>query len=519
MSDPRSLLDLPCLSPWLAVQVLASSRVSACCSCPIKYATPCPGGDLIADMNSPAAQGLREKMRTGGRCPTCQRFGIRQFNPGMALNKTYLEATTFDKLRRGRGPSSKFLSALDVRFRELDEGTTTITLPPLRVNLNIDMKCNLSCIMCRQRALPPMAPTPNSYLDFIITNHDRIGCVALVGGEPFASNLTMGFMDRIATKQCDFTVSIITNGLLLDFDLIQRLNISHAMFSCDAATPETYAAIRRGGDFNTFIQNITRYRDLRRAGRIGGTLVVNYTVMTKNLREIPAAVQKFNDLDIAMVFTNCVGSASMTDPEIDNLSGDERQEAIVHLSSAIEIAKQPAREALCDIRKFLRDTPESKSAPTDKAPTRYRGFVGPKEYYDLKGAQQFNLLTLLGLREHHTLLDIGCGSLRAVRLFIPYLNPGNYFGIELYQWLVAEGQKYEVGDDLIRIKSPDIRINGVFDFSVFGRKTFDWLLAHAIFIHASLADIRKCLAEARKIMHESSIFFFDFNRAEKNADA
>ena len=60
----------------------------------------------------------------------------------------------------------------------------------------------------------------------------------------------------------------------------------------------------------------------------------------------------------------------------------------------------------------------------------YRAYVGPPEDYDLVAAMTFNLLTTLGLRQHHSLLDVGCGSLRIGRLLIPYLNRGKYFGIE-----------------------------------------------------------------------------------------
>ena len=58
----------------------------------------------------------------------------------------------------------------------------------------------------------------------------------------------------------------------------------------------------------------------------------------------------------------------------------------------------------------------------------YRAYVGPPKDYDLVSAMVFNLLTCLGLRQHHRVLDIGCGSLRSGRLLIPYLNKGNYFG-------------------------------------------------------------------------------------------
>ncbi len=47
--------------------------------------------------------------------------------------------------------------------------------------------------------------------------------------------------------------------------------------------------------------------------------------------------------------------------------------------------------------------------------SHYRAYVGPPEDYDLIAAMTFNLLTTLGLRQHHSLIDIGCGSLRIGR--------------------------------------------------------------------------------------------------------
>ena len=52
----------------------------------------------------------------------------------------------------------------------------------------------------------------------------------------------------------------------------------------------------------------------------------------------------------------------------------------------------------------------------------YRAFVGPPQKYDIIAASQFNLLTSLGLREYHYLLDIGWGSLKffIFNSLIPY---------------------------------------------------------------------------------------------------
>ena len=78
----------------------------------------------------------------------------------------------------------------------------------------------------------------------------------------------------------------------------------------------------------------------------------------------------------------------------------------------------------------------------------YRAFVGDTQTYDIFSHMQFSLMTLLGLRQNHTLLDIGCGSLRAGKLFLMYLQPDRYFGIEPEQWLVEEGIERELGREL-----------------------------------------------------------------------
>src|ERR1700730_7403932 len=59
----------------------------------------------------------------------------------------------------------------------------------------------------------------------------------------------------------------------------------------------------------------------------------------------------------------------------------------------------------------------------------YQAYVGPPSQFDFMGATQFRLLTSLGLREHHSVLDFGCRSLREGRLLIPYLLPGRYYGL------------------------------------------------------------------------------------------
>ncbi len=145
----------------------------------------------------------------------------------------------------------------------------------------------------------------------------------------------------------------------------------------------------------------------------------------------------------------------------------------------------------------------------------YRAHVGIPEYYDYASALQFNLLTTLGLREHHDLLDIGCGSLRAGRLFIPYLRAGHYHGIEPLDWLVREGIEKELGESAIALKQPVFSHDTDFTLTTFG-KSFDFLIAQSIFSHATQSQITRCMSQARSVMKPESIFAATFFEGTTN---
>ena len=139
----------------------------------------------------------------------------------------------------------------------------------------------------------------------------------------------------------------------------------------------------------------------------------------------------------------------------------------------------------------------------------YRSWVGPPNYYDLIGATQFNLLTLFGMRETSTLLDIGCGSLRGGRFSIMYLRPGKYFGLEPEEWAVQDGLQSHFGKEFAERKQPTFVYDSNYTFTKFDRK-FDYLMAHSIFTHAPEKQIRLCLSEAAKVMAPETIFLATF---------
>ena len=136
----------------------------------------------------------------------------------------------------------------------------------------------------------------------------------------------------------------------------------------------------------------------------------------------------------------------------------------------------------------------------------YRAYVGPPEDYDLIAAMTFNLLTTLGLRQDHSLLDIGCGSLRIGRLLIPYLNRGKYFGVEPNEWLVEEGIKRELGETLVQIKRPTFFFSDSPETVVQAKVSFDFALAQSIFSHCGLDLIKGWLsAVSRSLAQDGAL--------------
>jgi SAM-dependent methyltransferase len=125
---------------------------------------------------------------------------------------------------------------------------------------------------------------------------------------------------------------------------------------------------------------------------------------------------------------------------------------------------------------------------------QYRAYVGPPEDYDLIAAMTFNLLTTLGLRQHHSLLDIGCGSLRIGRLLIPYLNRGKYFGLEPNEWLVEEGIRRELGQSVVEIKHPTFFLTDSPTNIAKAETTFNFAVAQSIFSHCGLDLIKDWLS-------------------------
>ena len=113
---------------------------------------------------------------------------------------------------------------------------------------------------------------------------------------------------------------------------------------------------------------------------------------------------------------------------------------------------------------------------------QHRAVVG--SLWEELGDLQIKFLISQGMRPSHTLLDVGCGCLRLGVKAIPYLQRGNYFGIDNNASLLQAGMNVELQQINLKGALPEGRLFILpdFEFQKLGKK-FDFLIAQSLFSH------------------------------------
>lgn len=147
-----------------------------------------------------------------------------------------------------------------------------------------------------------------------------------------------------------------------------------------------------------------------------------------------------------------------------------------------------------------------------------RTFIGGATTFDVIGASTFATLVREGLREHHQLLDIGCGCLRVGKLLLTYLRPGHYSGVEPREDVLSAGIEHETGPSLIDERNACILIRDNYDFTEFD-KLFDAVLAASILSHTYEDDMRRCLTAVEQVLSHDGVMHATFIETGSQAAA
>ncbi|MDQ3211465.1 MAG: radical SAM protein [Acidobacteriota bacterium] len=174
------------------------------------------------------------------------------------------------------------------------ERDLNVPLVPSRLYIECTAACNISCAQACCAPETGITRTRNAgMLDFELFRRVIDEAGPSLGRVDFF-NYGEAFLHKRAIEMCEYIKAQFphiylytsTNGLAFTEDHARRLirsGIDEVTFSIDGATPETYAAYRRRGDFDKAIRNLSAAADeKRRTGRDLPFINWRYILFTHN---------------------------------------------------------------------------------------------------------------------------------------------------------------------------------------------------------------------------------------------
>lgn len=273
--------DLFCGKPFEHLEVSFAGRAYLCCPTWL----PEPVGDLtkehpLALWNGEAAQRIRESILDGSfrYCTGCPFLSSRAAT--IIPRAEVTEASHLAIIREKR-----------------------VVMERIRcLNLAYDRSCNLTCPTCRTARIMASGIALRglrAYQSVVVTPQVLriLDSLYLTGsGDPFASRLFRELLFSLdATRFPALRILLHTNALLFTPTNWQKMagaqSLVHSVeVSVDAATAETYAINRRGGNWGRLLSNLAFIGRLRRNGPIQH-LRLSFVVQANNWREMGSFVR------------------------------------------------------------------------------------------------------------------------------------------------------------------------------------------------------------------------------------
>lgn len=181
------------------------------------------------------------------------------------------------------------------------------SLPPRRLDVRLNGRCNLECVMCNVWKEPNGA---YDRLGFWTDGPEKIFPhlleVCVLGGEPFVQKDTFRLIREVArvNKSCNWSFTTncnwrLTPGLKSTLDLIRIRSISA---SIDSLKPHVYASIRKHGNLLMALQTVddlVEYRkDRINRGLSDMDVCMRMVIRSDNFEEVPEFIDYARERDV-----------------------------------------------------------------------------------------------------------------------------------------------------------------------------------------------------------------------------
>ena len=140
---------------------------------------------------------------------------------------------------------------------------------PIHVDIETTTKCNLRCTMCFQSFDKPVQENmmPDDIMDILYEISGNAYSIKLqYRGEPLTDSF-LPYAVKQAKRNGITEVMINTNANLLKGDMAKKVLLSgldKIIFSVEGSNKDIYNQTRIGGDFDTVVENIKNFMDMRK---------------------------------------------------------------------------------------------------------------------------------------------------------------------------------------------------------------------------------------------------------------
>ena len=190
-------------------------------------------------------------------------------------------------------------------------------LAPDGLWLAITENCNFRCIGCYREGM--FKKTYISVEDLgrmlVDTSGHEYQYISLTWGEAFLHPLFCDIIETCRAAHPKAVIDVISNGSIPPKGRFRKAvsMIDKMGLSIDGARAETFESIRRGGNFDKFIENAREICAIRKETGFPRDLGFSFTAITRNIAELPDVVRIAADLGVPMIYAQPM---EMNDPEI-----------------------------------------------------------------------------------------------------------------------------------------------------------------------------------------------------------